>query len=569
MRNERDPITSLPDLSAPAVDWPGPVSEVQPRSPVQHGLNFGDRGKRDLFRGLGSNIQANRTEEAGAFVARNGGPFASQFSDHARGAFARPEHSDVRDCGSKQSPHQLAVPHVGVVHDHGRRMRVRSDALQDGFGMHQEDVVVGLGKAGKKNLSRLSAHDYNLPPHGLGQPHDGAHIMPFSEYEQADRRPDDFRKYLGRTRLVLYCPGLPEVRPSILLFEIQQGPRIQKNLTMKLRVCQPTGQGARCFHEKMPSEIGSKRARGLDNCGEHALPTRLEALREQVEYVDPGVCRYRLDEHMNHTVASRTEPKNQIVFAQREREEAGLPFIEYGKGLLGDFALQAAARNGPPGPSSGVDQHASPRPAIRRAADLDHRRHNKRLSSLVESFGDSKNFQEFVHVPDMLPVDRRGEKGILAVSPVASEPAPINSETLTMLPALSDTIEMFASLEGAAKLELLIDFGEQLPVLDEPDARLRDSGQHMIHECQSPVFLVVRVQNGALQIRGDAPREAPIARGFTALLCEIMDGATMAELRATPTDLLSALGLHDLLSLRRRHGLSAIWQHVREFAVAN
>jgi cysteine desulfuration protein SufE len=153
---------------------------------------------------------------------------------------------------------------------------------------------------------------------------------------------------------------------------------------------------------------------------------------------------------------------------------------------------------------------------------------------------------------------------------VASEPAPIsNSKALTMLPALLDAIEMFACLEGAAKLELLIDFGERLPMLEESEARLRDAGQHMIHECQSPVFLWLQMQDGAIQLRGDAPREAPIARGFIALLCEIMDGATVDELRGSPADVLAALGIHDLLSLRRRHGLSAIWRHVRQFAVTS
>ncbi len=134
-----------------------------------------------------------------------------------------------------------------------------------------------------------------------------------------------------------------------------------------------------------------------------------------------------------------------------------------------------------------------------------------------------------------------------------------------MLPALADAIDLFAATEDSARLELLVDFGERLPVLQQTYHHLRDRGQHMIHECQSPVFMFVEVQRGTLRIHADVPREAPIARGFVALLREVFDGVDAANVKAAPDDLLSALGVRKILTLQRRRGLSAIYRHmVRE-----
>ena len=85
----------------------------------------------------------------------------------------------------------------------------------------------------------------------------------------------------------------------------------------------------------------------------------------------------------------------------------------------------------------------------------------------------------------------------------------------------------------------------------------------MIHECQAPVFLFIDVQEGIVFLHADVPREAPIARGFTALLCETFDGAPLDQLQEAPEDLLKSFGVYNLLSLQRRRGLTAIYSHLR------
>ena len=125
---------------------------------------------------------------------------------------------------------------------------------------------------------------------------------------------------------------------------------------------------------------------------------------------------------------------------------------------------------------------------------------------------------------------------------------------------------LFDSLDDVAKLELLVDFGERLLPLSKSCERFRDAGLHMIHECQSPVFLFVEVQQGTVRIHADVPREAPIARGFTVLLCETFDGVPVTTMNDAPADLLAAFGLRELLSMQRRRGLSAIYRHLRRGA---
>ncbi len=134
-----------------------------------------------------------------------------------------------------------------------------------------------------------------------------------------------------------------------------------------------------------------------------------------------------------------------------------------------------------------------------------------------------------------------------------------NSHNFIMLPLVPDLIELFDSLDGSAKLELLVEFGDRLPPLADPYLSFRDAGLHMILECQSPVFLLVNNSDGKIAIHGDVPREAPIARGFVGLLFDTFNGISLADAAVVPADLLATCGLRELLTFQRNRGLSAIY----------
>ena len=129
--------------------------------------------------------------------------------------------------------------------------------------------------------------------------------------------------------------------------------------------------------------------------------------------------------------------------------------------------------------------------------------------------------------------------------------------------SLDAIAEDFQTVDDDMRLELLLDYAGRLPPLPEAYHPLRDRGLNMVHECQSPVFLMVEVREGRVAIHADVPEEAPTARSFTAIMVEAFDGATPEEVRAAPSDALQRLGLANLLGMQRTRGLSAIYRRIK------
>jgi len=124
-------------------------------------------------------------------------------------------------------------------------------------------------------------------------------------------------------------------------------------------------------------------------------------------------------------------------------------------------------------------------------------------------------------------------------------------------------MEEFQMVDDNTRLELLLDYAHQLPPLPEAYHALRDAGLGMVHECQSPVFLVVEVNKDTVYIKADVPREAPTARSFLTLLVKVFDGASPDAVLRAPNDMLQRLGLVHLLGMQRIRGLSAIYRRLK------
>ena len=118
-------------------------------------------------------------------------------------------------------------------------------------------------------------------------------------------------------------------------------------------------------------------------------------------------------------------------------------------------------------------------------------------------------------------------------------------------------------MDDETRLELLLDYAAQLPPLPSEYHTLRDAGLNMIHECQSPVFLMVEVTGSTVHIHADVPMEAPTPRSFVAILVRAFDGRPARHVLEAPDDLLHRLGLAHLLGMQRIRGLSAIYRHTR------
>jgi len=123
---------------------------------------------------------------------------------------------------------------------------------------------------------------------------------------------------------------------------------------------------------------------------------------------------------------------------------------------------------------------------------------------------------------------------------------------------LAEIRDDFLALDRQSRLQLLLDFSNNLPELpeqyqDHPDLFER------VAECQSPVFIFTDLDDqGRFHLYATAPAEAPTTRGFASILAQGLDGLTPDEVLAVPSDFAYELGLTEAVSPLRVRGMSGI-----------
>jgi cysteine desulfuration protein SufE len=133
----------------------------------------------------------------------------------------------------------------------------------------------------------------------------------------------------------------------------------------------------------------------------------------------------------------------------------------------------------------------------------------------------------------------------------------------TFNPRLQEIVDDFAAVSDKDRLQLLLEFSEELPGL--PQRYAEDHGLlEPVPECQSPLFLAVELgKDGTVHLFFDAPREAPTTRGFAGILHAGLDGMQAAEVLATPAEFTAQLGLQDLVSPLRLRGMAAMLGRIK------
>lgn len=124
--------------------------------------------------------------------------------------------------------------------------------------------------------------------------------------------------------------------------------------------------------------------------------------------------------------------------------------------------------------------------------------------------------------------------------------------------ALAEIRDDFQALEQNDRLQLLLEFSDELPELPE---RYRDHPDLLerVEECQAPVFIFVEVDDdGIVHLHATAPAEAPTTRGFASILVQGLAGLTADEVLAVPDDFPQTLGLAQAVSPLRLRGMSAL-----------
>lgn len=142
----------------------------------------------------------------------------------------------------------------------------------------------------------------------------------------------------------------------------------------------------------------------------------------------------------------------------------------------------------------------------------------------------------------------------------------LQTQFLACPPALQAIIAEFRQAEPNERIDLMVDFSENLP--DLPDRLLgRREAMEQVHECQTPVFLHTEVGDGRVHFFFDVPRESPTVRGYASILAEGLNGATVAEVLATPDEVYRLLGLLEVLSHLRLRGLHALMGYMKRQVV--
>jgi len=134
---------------------------------------------------------------------------------------------------------------------------------------------------------------------------------------------------------------------------------------------------------------------------------------------------------------------------------------------------------------------------------------------------------------------------------------------MSTTPGAQEIISAFAEVPQNLKLELLLEYSENLPDLPE---RYKDHPELLerVEECQSPVYLFVElVEQNIVHIFLTAPDEAPTTKGFASLLQLALDQQPADTVLNFDDSFVDALGITDLVSPLRIRGLQGMLMRIK------
>ena len=134
---------------------------------------------------------------------------------------------------------------------------------------------------------------------------------------------------------------------------------------------------------------------------------------------------------------------------------------------------------------------------------------------------------------------------------------------MSTTPGAQEVISAFAEVPQNLKLELLLEYSENLPALPE---RYKDHPELLerVEECQSPVYLFVELdEQNIVNIFLTAPDEAPTTKGFASLLQLALNQQQADTVLNFDDSFVDALGITDLVSPLRIRGLQGMLMRIK------
>ena len=134
--------------------------------------------------------------------------------------------------------------------------------------------------------------------------------------------------------------------------------------------------------------------------------------------------------------------------------------------------------------------------------------------------------------------------------------------TQTLPAQLAEIRDEFLDIDERSRLQLLLEFSMELPELPPRYADHPDLLERVI-ECQSPIYIFAEEDENGVHLYATAPREAPTTRGFASILAQAVEGLSVEEVLAIPSDFPQMLGLGKAVSPLRLNGMNGMLQRVK------
>ena len=127
---------------------------------------------------------------------------------------------------------------------------------------------------------------------------------------------------------------------------------------------------------------------------------------------------------------------------------------------------------------------------------------------------------------------------------------------------LDDIVEAFDLLgDWEQRYQYLVELGEQLP----PLPRQLQNEDNRVKACMSKVWVVADARDGRISFRGDC--DTPVIKGVLALLINLCDGLTLAQIQRIDMDeIFERLQLDEHLSPNRHVGVYAMFDLMKQKA---
>ena len=127
---------------------------------------------------------------------------------------------------------------------------------------------------------------------------------------------------------------------------------------------------------------------------------------------------------------------------------------------------------------------------------------------------------------------------------------------------LAEIRDDFLELPEAERLQLLLEFSQELPEVSEEVASHPEMCER-VAECQSPLYIYVEVEDGIVTMHATAPPEAPTTRGFASILVQGISGLSADDVLSIPDDYPQSIGLTRAVSPLRIGGMTGMLMRVK------